>query len=445
MTQPNIENQRGFKILSAILSTDRNDASVDIAGSILDIDLYEHLDKPYLTAQCVFNDQYGIVEQINMQGVEKLQLEIESLNKKVYQKDFRVSKISRSMKGDDRSEVVVIDLIEEHAYISNAINVNKAYTGTPGSIISSIALDHLSKSVAQFGSTYQGNMKVIVPNMNPIRAIKWLQQRATNADGLPYYVYSTFADDDLQFNHLGNMLRKTPNNVDKPYIYSQAPLEIGNNLKEYHVIQSYRYENTENMFSAIESGYSGAAYKFLNISNGFIQLAQFDAKADAFDPLLNRDYLGQNQNNYNYPVGSKIGNKELNKQSSKVITRISGANTFKSYGDFKTYGEEVDENGYKKNIIGNALKHYMTKSPISISVNGTPFLMDGGNLTIGTVLRLKFFDSNIAVDRTNNDIGVDTKKSGDYIIYAARHSFKVEKYDMNLLCAKIANYTGENL
>ena len=72
MTKFNIENQRGFKILSAILSTDRSDASVDIGPAILDIDIYEHLDKPYLTAEFIFNDQYGMVEQINMQGIEKI-------------------------------------------------------------------------------------------------------------------------------------------------------------------------------------------------------------------------------------------------------------------------------------------------------------------------------------------------------------------------------------
>ena len=58
MTELHIENQRGYKILSALLSTDRTGQSVDIAGSILDFDIYEHLDKPYLTANFVFNDNF---------------------------------------------------------------------------------------------------------------------------------------------------------------------------------------------------------------------------------------------------------------------------------------------------------------------------------------------------------------------------------------------------
>ena len=69
MTQLNIENQRGYTILSAILSTDRTGQSVDIAPSILDFDIYEHLDKPYLTADFVFNDIYGLVNLFAVQGV----------------------------------------------------------------------------------------------------------------------------------------------------------------------------------------------------------------------------------------------------------------------------------------------------------------------------------------------------------------------------------------
>jgi hypothetical protein len=87
----------------------------------------------------------------------------------------------------------------------------------------------------------------------------------------------------------------------------------------------------------------------------------------------------------------------------------------------------------------------LAKSPLSISVNGAPFLITGSNLTTGTVLRLKFFDSNTFDDAENKELGIDKKKSGDYIVYATRHSFKIEKYDLNLLCTKIADYTGENL
>jgi len=446
----NRETHRGFNIISATLSTDRNDASIDISGSISDIDIYEHLDKPYLTGNMVFIDNYSIVQLLDIQGIEKLSLQLEAPEtKNIILKDFRITKISKSIKGDDRSEVVVVDMMEEHAYISNAINVNKCYVGSPSTIISTVAQEFLSKNVLVRDTPYQSNIKVIVPNKNPIQTIKWIQQRATNQHGMPYYIYSILSDNDLRFNHLGAMLVQDPINKDKPYVWSQAPAKYGNSVNEYFVIEGYSYENTENMVDIINSGFSGANYQFYNALNGYGSEVHFDAKEDVFDNLSHNNYLKLNQNNYNYPVNSKISGNLINKQRSKTISRMSAMDVYTASGDYKTYGEEVDATAYKKNIVGNALKKYMTKTPISISIKGAPFIMgDTGknkHMTIGSIIRLKFFDANIAVDRINNDIGIDTKKSGDYVIYAARHSFKLEKYDIRLLCAKIATYNGENL
>lgn len=441
MTQLNIENQRGYTILSAILSTDRTGQSVDIAPSILDFDIYEHLDKPYLTADFVFNDNYGLVNLFDVQGVESLALTLESLTKDIISKNFRIVNISKSTKGNDRSELVFVETVEEHAFISNSLNVCKAYTGTPGDIIAKISKEFLNKETTVIDQSYQGNMKVIVPNKNPIESMKWMQQRSTNQDGMPYYVYSTLLDDTLIFDHLGNILSANPINVDKPYVYSQAPTADNG----YFTIESYKYENAQNTFTMIKKGYVGAEYRFLNLSNAFEQKTQLNAETDIFNMIKDNNYLPLNQNNPNYPYDSKVKQKPLGQQQSKVITSINAANTFAGYGDFKTYAEEADETGYKKNIIGKALKYHLAKSPLSINIAGAPFLMGGKNLTIGNIIRIKFFDSKIAVEKNGNEIGIDTQKSGDYIIYAAKHTFKVEKYDLSLLCLKISNLTGETL
>ncbi len=440
-----IDSQRGFTILSAILSTDRNDASIDLAAAITDIDIYEHLDKPYLTGNFVFVDTHAIVQQINMMGIEKLELKLETVTKNVIEKTFRIVKINKAIKTNDRSELIVLDVVEEHAFISNAINVNKAYTGTPATIISNIASSFLEKDVQGTFDTFQGNMKVIVPNMTPIAAIKWMQQRATNKDGMPYYVYSLLTSNFLQLNHLGTLLQREPNNKDRPFVYSQAGIHNPVDVTKYHVIESYKQENTENLFQLISDGYVGARYNFLNVSDGYPEPVDFDVKKDVFDMMKNKNYLGKNQDNYNFPTNTKIKSNTLNEQRSKVISRITSSNLYEGFGDFKSYGEEIKKSDYNKQICGEAIKKHLAKSPLSISVNGAPFLITGSNLTTGTVLRLKFFDSNTFDDAENKELGIDKKKSGDYIVYATRHSFKIEKYDLDLLCTKIADYTGENL
>jgi hypothetical protein len=34
---------------------------------------------------------------------------------------------------------------------------------------------------------------------------------------------------------------------------------------------------------------------------------------------------------------------------------------------------------------------------------------------------------------------IDSKKSGDYVIFQAKHTFVGERHDLTLLCAKVAN------
>jgi hypothetical protein len=441
-----IDKNRDFKIVEAILSTDRNDASIDISGVITDFEIYEHLDKPYLTASFIVLDQYKMVELLDMQGIEKLFLKIESPHTKhITTKMFRIAKLKKTIKSNDRSEILMLEAIEEHAYISNAININKCYAGTPTSIISSIASEYLDKDISTSDQTFQGNMKVIVPNLNPIKAIKWIQQRATNPDGMPYYVYSTLGDDDLKFYHLGTLLRQNRINQDHTYVYSPAAAQNSND-KQYFVIESYSHDNTENMFKLIQDGFVGAQYNFYDVSNGFAQEVDFNVKIDAFDTLVSRDYLPKEQSRYSFPPNSKINDTLLAEQKAKTISKISSSEIYKGAGNFKSYAEEIDDAAYRKNIIGTALKHFMTKSPITINVTGKPYIMggnknDSNNLTIGNIVRLKFFDSNVNVDTKKPKI--DTKKSGDYVIYAAKHMFKLERYDVQLLCAKVSSYNKD--
>ena len=108
-----VDTNRDFKILKALLSTDRNGASLDISQVITDIDIYEELDKPYLTADITFLDTESVVQNLDIQGVEKLELSIQSPHtKNIINKTFRVVKISQAIRSGDRGEAVILAAVE---------------------------------------------------------------------------------------------------------------------------------------------------------------------------------------------------------------------------------------------------------------------------------------------------------------------------------------------
>lgn len=440
-------NNDDYIIESAVFSTDRTTGanSYNIAKLISDLEIYEHIDKPYLTGKVMFVDSYAILENIDFQGGEKLTITIKPLlgtDTLPIVKTFYTQKVLSSTKVNDTMQAVALYLVEDIAFISSVYNVNRSYTGLPRNIIQNISLQYLSREVYSTSETYQGRLKVIIPNLHPIDAMMWIKDKSTTADGLPYYLYSVLGDDNLRFYDLGTMLRQGPMNAKNPFVYWQSASQVAYGDKHLS-IQNFEYNNTDDLLSLIRSGMIGAKYNFYDTMAGESKEIMFDVDNDVFKNLVNKDYFDKNQNRYNYGPGYKVDEKPLSNHLSMDFSQISSASVYKNSGDYKTINQELDESSYKKRIVGNAIKQFMTKTPITIQVRGAHFIdrtPGRENLTLGNTIRVLVAES---VTDLGRNIEYDKKKSGDYIIYAARHIFGKERYDAKLLCTKLASYVED--
>ena len=439
---PVVDSQIDYQIISAILSTDRvaGGFSVDIRNLITDFEIFEHLDKPFLTGKISFNDTYNILQNFDFLGGEKLTLTIKSNIRKETAveivKEFYTERIIATQKVNQSSEVIFLRLIESLAVESSIQNVNRSYTGTPTTIIENILQQHLNRGIQVVEDSFQGSMKVIVPNLHPLEAALWIKNRTTNVDGLPYYMYTVFADDDIRLIDLGSMLRKAPINTSYPFIYSQADVQR-TDYGQHMIIQNYDYVQTEDLLKQIRKGLVGSKYLFYDTLNAISAEHDFSVDIDAFEPLVDKEYLSKDQPRYNYGPEYKFNEKRFSNYTSNVVSQISSAGTYKG---FKTHQQEADIGAHKKKIISGALKNFMTKSPITIQVSGREFIRGDNHYTIGNTIRVLFYDNTPDDPRGGR---IDTKKSGDYIIFAARHMFSVESYDVKLLCAKLASYVED--
>ena len=62
------------------------------------------------------------------------------------------------------------------------------------------------------------------------------------------------------------------------------------------------------------------------------------------------------------------------------------------------------------------------------------------HFTIGNLVKV-LFPGNYT--DTDDDMLIDPKKSGDYMIYSAKHTFTLENYHISFECTKLANYNSE--
>lgn len=362
-----VGTQNDYVIESAVLSTDRGGGHrVDIKKLITDIDIYEHLDKPYLTGMIAIIDTNNLIASFDFNGAEQITLSMKSNieGAELTVKSFYVESIINTVKVNQSTETIQLRLLEDIAFQSSVQNVNKVYTGKPTTIITKILQDHLDKDVIINPTEYQGTMKIIVPNLHPLEAAAWIKNKITNVDGLPYYLFSTLTQKELFLVDLGEMLLRQPINKKVPYTYSQANVTRFDKGK-HTVIQRYSHSSTEDLVRLIRSGNVGAKYQFYNTSNAVMQGVNFNVEKDAFREILDKNYFSQEQSDFNYGVGYSVKDTPVSSYQSRTITQISSADV---YGTANTIGEQSDDGEYKKRIIGKALKNFLTKSPITIPI-----------------------------------------------------------------------------
>ena len=127
-------------VLEEAVITAADKQEFDITDVVTDIDVYEHLDKPYITGLVTFLDPESLSERINFYGVEKFDLKLklpESAASQI-EKTFFVSKVVKNIRTNDSQSVISMHILEDIGYLSEMQNVNKSYFGKGYEIVSKI-------------------------------------------------------------------------------------------------------------------------------------------------------------------------------------------------------------------------------------------------------------------------------------------------------------------
>lgn len=447
MTTQNVGDGYGsdFSFQSIIIESDRLDKIIEIKNSMTDLDIYEHLDKPYLTGTLTFIDNLNIYSQIDILGAEKVTIKLKSTREDSFQisKTFFVSKVMVAEKGQENVDMIMIHLIEDIAFYSNIQNLNKSYTGNTYDIIQKISNNFLDKNVLVGENKPKQSIKTIIPNLNPLEAMSWLKNRAKTSEGYPFYLFSSLTGDDLLFVDLGTMLSEKVINP-YPYRYGEGVRKSNDPNVKRRIINKYIQKDIEDLYTLISKGLIGSQYEYIDVLKNKRRSFHFDIHSDLLVPLADKGVLQQNQPNALYSNDYKLNEKSLDDYNSRVITHIGGIDPYR-VSDEDThplaYGESRTLADYKLNVISNAMDQLMKKAPMTLDIPGIDFIDGDKQSTVGCQIRIEF-PINLP-GKAPDAPSIDTKKSGDYLIFAARHKFKIERYDLTLSCLKLANYRSQ--
>ena len=428
--------ESSYTFESIIFESPRSTSRIEIKNSVLDLVVNEHIEKSWLTGVIQIKDDEGFSYKSDILGGEKITVSLKSTRPgaKVITKVFYIDKILRNARVNDSSDVLILHLIEDTGYVANLININRAYEGKCSEIIQKIAKNFIQKEVAVLGSERQ-NIKLIIPNLNPIEAMSWIKNRASTVDGYPFFLYSTFVGEKLKMVDLGTLVSSNVMNPDVPYRFFEGATLSDDISISRRVIQEFNQEMTEDLFSVIQKGLISGDYKYIDTVKNTTNQFEFDVVKDLLKPMISKGTLARNVNPL-YSPDYQLNGKAFNTLKSRSITQIGGSMAFDSN---KSYAESDQISDYKLNVISRSVLELLKKAPLQITVEGFDFIDGEYPTTIGNNLRIEFLSQ-------NQDTGsfIDPKKSGDYMIYATEHQFKREKYDIKLSCVKLGNYQNVN-
>jgi hypothetical protein len=392
---------------------------------VVEVVLYEHLDKPYISGSVVLLDDANLLEDIDFQGSERIYISIKvPESSQTISRSFYIREIQNAQNTNDNAQVLVLSIVDQDYYLSSLINLQKKYDGKPNEIIKNIISDHMPWKLLKKRNNVeeiQAPMRFIVPNMTPMGAMQAITNRATDDTGSPYFLFAVLADEDLRYYSLRQMFnRPAINSRTQPYRFNQKIAQddrVDPALSAYNITK-WEYQSNENLNRYIINGDVGAQYQYhdplSNLTASYVHNIDDIFTKLASTMVFPRSPIYDNQTT----VRHQGQDKKLHNFESKVISNIATSRTFEEINNIH---EDNSAAFHRTKSVSKSLKNFLTKSNINITVPGINFLSSNANVTVGNLVSIEAYKNIFPEDRQANL--KDNKKSGDYLVYATRHSF----------------------
>ena len=451
MTLPQKSGQE-YKIIEALIENQRGTDPIDVKNFIGEISFFEHLNKPYVTAQIAIMDDAGIVPAIGFKGTETIKITIggveEGLEDLQFTYTFNMVSIMKNFRTSEKTSVYVFKCISPHAYRDANIKISKSYTGSLERIAEVICQNYLNLQVDLSYSinSVQDPVRVVLPYISPLQSCKWLLDRATSQTGCPYYIWATLYDqteesEGIRIGNIETMFQAPVFNERAPYLYSPAvtntvaelPLE-----QQAVIVKDLKVVDVEDTLKMMNEAAVGSTLTSLDTFNSQKFSRHFKLR-DLLDRLKSKQVIpdGSEQNVFDDKQKLTVAGTEqfVDDLDASFINTIT---SFGTYGSVNSYHDVQDQTQALNKLRASAIRTLLMKNMIEITIPGIAFfaaLKDGGRgVSVGDIIRVNILNSDVFVEGEYDD-----EKSGYYLIYACRNIYRDTTHDIVLTITKLSD------
>lgn len=439
-TQLTQQTPHDYVLQSFIIHSHRHSKPVDVAGNVVMFQIYEDINKPYLTGNFILHDDIRFADGIKLNGTELVEITLTQpgVDGVPVTLNFMITTIDDTQKTSDNVEILTLSMIEQNLFNNSLKEFSKAYQGKPSEIIKKICMDQLGLGVDMPEvSEAQSSMKIVIPFQNAFSACSMMLGRMTTINGLPYYLFRTMKHENLQLKSLEEMMLQSSWNK-QPYVFSNASKSQSQQrltTENIFNVEKYSSSNMDGIFDMVVGGMVGSTYTIVDAGSGASESFHHNLD-DTYRMLTNLGIIETTEEPTIATGTYGIDNVEMEKMSNVISHGLIFNNTYNNHKNFhqELYGSEL-----KLMVTKRAIQSLLNKGVVKMQVPGLPFLVDQEHRSLGTNVDLITMSNNTDVDATGDKL-IDKRRSGKYMIFGARHIFdENDQHRTNIAISKLGS------
>jgi hypothetical protein len=234
---------KSFQILDCTLFP-VDGTSIDLRWMWNDLSVYEDIWSNGITAMMTVIDSQNLIKNLPIFGYETMNISFCTPNMEPFTHSFRIYRIENRSLIKDREQIYIIHMVSQEVFTDQLNRVSKSYKGVLISdIVQDLQNNYLASSFADIDAT-QYLHQIVLPNLHPMEAIRWLSTRANAASypGSNYLYYEN--KDGYKFVTLEKLVQQVetavyhvhPANLKNPYNDANVQNEIQINTEEYKFV-----------------------------------------------------------------------------------------------------------------------------------------------------------------------------------------------------------------
>jgi hypothetical protein len=404
-------------------------------------------------------DDKRIYEDIKFTGLEKVTITVAynemtaNPGEKIFTKVMRLRNKKLTRQANERGQVIVFDMVEDHGFYDNTFKISRSFSGTGPEMIRNI-LKTINKDLDD--TTYikefppvQPEFRYIPPFLNPLSAAYNVKDRLTSKNGSPFFLRGGLYSDTIDLISFDDVMKTPPRNIVFPYLFSESNVnwEATDNTSaiakaeyiKHFVVGDYSEEDMADTFVNVKHGNLYNDFETFDIFNG----KEFDDRLFIGDHLenLKKDQVlrGKEQTVYStsedWPQYGDI--ETFDNNANETYSIVSG----KTFSDLNNLHDVATRPQANKKVQQLQLLRALESNAVKISTRGFGVLqyrLSAGDSLSMVYLRTKEIGIQQGEDETEY---LDDRRSGHFLIMETKHIFRLTDHFVNMKISKLSSVT----